>query len=193
MKYLHHDCRGRAVSNCRRVIGTATLAAFALAYQAVGDETDEGAETPSFYSVSVYDRKRDPNKDLEDTVAQATKEDKRILLFVGGDWCGWCKVFERVVRQHESVYRAMDEAFVVMKVDHARWGRNGRFLRRYPKAPGFPHFYVLEKDGSLLHSQGSRELETEDESSYSPESVLLFIDRWRRNSPETALPVVAAG
>lgn len=72
-----------------------------------------------------------------------------------------------------------------------RWGRNGRFLRRYPKAPGFPHFYVLEKDGSLLHSQGSRELETEDESSYNPESVLLFIDRWGRNSG--GLATAAAG
>ncbi|MCY4058627.1 MAG: thioredoxin family protein [Gammaproteobacteria bacterium] len=169
------------------------MAVFALAYSALGDERDEGADMPSFYSVSVYDRERDPNKDLEDTVARATKEDKRILLFVGGDWCGWCKVFERVVRDNESLYRAMGEAFVVMKVDHARWGRNGRFLRRYPKAPGFPHFYVLEKDGSLLHSQGSRELETEDESSYNPESVLLFIDHWRRNSPETALPAAAAG
>lgn len=180
MSSLNEHRRSRIVSHCQRVVGTATLAVFELAYPAIGDETDEGAQAPSFYSVSVYDRKRDPNKDLEDTVARATKEDKRILLFVGGDWCGWCKVFERVVREDEALFKAMGDAFVVMKVDHARWGRNGRFLRRYPKAPGFPHFYVLEKDGSLLHSQGSRELETEDELSYSPESVLLFIDRWRR-------------
>lgn len=170
----------------------ALLAALLVGHPAVGAEPGEGAEAPSFYSVAVYDKKRNPNKDLELTVARATQEDKRILLFVGGDWCGWCKVFERVVRDNERVFRAMADGFVVMKVDYSRWGRRGRFLRPYPKAPGFPHFYVLEQDGSLLHSQTGRELESEDGASYSPETVLDFLERWT-TVPKSAAPNEAAG
>ena len=63
-----------------------------------------------------------------------------------------------------------------MKVDYAPRGRNGKFLSRYPKAPGYPHFYVLAKDGALLHSQGTSELE--EGSSYNLEAVLSFLGRW---------------
>jgi hypothetical protein len=35
-----------------------------------------------------YDPKRNPAKDLEAATVQAAKENKRILLVVGGEWCG---------------------------------------------------------------------------------------------------------
>ena len=165
-----------------RVFGTGVLVALALAYPAAAGETGKAAEPLPFYTVAVYDGKRDPNQDLKDTVARATAEDKRILLFVGGDWCGWCKVFERFVRANESVSTAITDGFVVMKVDYAPRGRNGKFLSRYPKAPGYPHFYVLAKDGALLHSQGTSELE--EGSSYNLEAVLSFLDRWTPGASE---------
>ena len=50
------------------------------------DVADTSTEATSFYSVDVYDPARDASADLTATVAQATKDGKRILLEVGGLW-----------------------------------------------------------------------------------------------------------
>lgn len=162
------------------VIGLTAMALALLVSSASGaDYGPEQDHAEAFYSVSVYDKKRDPFADLEATVDRAGHENKRILLFVGGDWCGWCKVFECAVRANAPVLAAMSDGFVVMKVDYSRWGRRGKFLRQYPKAPGYPHFYVLEKDGALLHSQSGAELEAPDGSTaYDAGAVLAFLERW---------------
>lgn len=70
----------------------ATLAATLVAAFFVANQI-RSADPPSakgkakpLYSVSDYDPKRDPAKDLADTVAIARKDGRRILLLVGGDW-----------------------------------------------------------------------------------------------------------
>ena len=45
---------------------------------------------------------------------------------------------------------------------------------------------------SLLHSQEGRGLESEDGVSYSPETVLDFLERWT-SAPKPAVPSEAAG
>jgi hypothetical protein len=42
---------------------------------------------------------------------------------------------------------------------------------------GYPHIFVLEKDGSFLHSQETGILEIE--STYSKELMLDFIHKWQ--------------
>ena len=39
---------------------------------------------------------------------------------------------------------------------------NKAFLSKYPEIQGYPHLYVLEKDGTLLQSQNTAELEEPD-------------------------------
>ena len=51
------------------------------------------------------------------------------------------------------------------------------FLAEYPEADGYPHAYVLEKDGSFLHSQGTAELE--EGQSYSEMAMLTFLNDWK--------------
>ena len=36
---------------------------------------------------------------------------------------------------------------------------NKEFLSKYPEIKAYPHLFILEKDGSLLHSQNTEELE----------------------------------
>ena len=48
----------------------------------------------SFFTVAEYDPTHNPVKDLEATVQRAQAESKRILLDVGGEWCGWCHTLD---------------------------------------------------------------------------------------------------
>lgn len=66
--------------------------------------------------------------------------------------------------------------FLIMKVNYSEDNRNEAFLKAYPKVPAYPHFFVLERDGSFLHSQGTAELE--EGRGYNEKVFLSFLTRW---------------
>jgi thiol:disulfide interchange protein len=133
---------------------------------------------PSFYVVWDYDEGRDPAADLAEAVERAQREGKRILLVVGGEWCGWCKLLEEFIRNTPEVHTAMDASFLIVKVNWSRGNRNEAFLGQLPTIRGYPHIFVLEMDGSFLHSQNTGELE--EGRSYDLGAVLGFLNRWKR-------------
>ena len=63
-----------------------------------------------------------------------------------------------------------------MKVNFSEENRNADFLSPYPTIPGYPHLFVLDSEGTFLHSQGAGELE--QGRSYNQEAFLAFLERW---------------
>ena len=53
-------------------------------------------------------------------------------------------------------------------------------LSRYPKIPGYPHIFVLDESGRLLHSQDT--LPLEDRATYKEVAFLEFLTAWRPES-----------
>jgi thioredoxin-related protein len=123
-----------------------------------------------------FDPKRDPSKDLEAAVSRATREDKRILLDVGGEWCIWCKRMDEFFIAQKDIGAMLKSNFVVVKVNFSPENENKELLSRYPKIKGYPHLFVLEKDGTFLHSQDTGLLE--DGPSYSREKMIAFLTKW---------------
>ena len=133
-------------------------------------------EFASFYTVAEYDHTRDPAVDLKTTLERAQLEGKRVLVEIGGTWCGWCKLLDAYIHDHSSVSGKLEAGYLIMKVNFGQENKNEEFLAAYPTIPGYPHIYVLEKDGTLLHSQNTAELE--EGSSYNEEVLLAFLDKW---------------
>ena len=123
-----------------------------------------------------FDPKRDPVKDLEAAKAKATKENKRIILDVGGEWCGWCKLLDKFFIEKKDIGAFLNSNYVVVKVNFSPENENKAFLDAYPKIKGYPHFFVLEKDGKLLHSQDTALLE--EGQGYSEEKMMEFLKKW---------------
>jgi hypothetical protein len=134
-------------------------------------------ELTSFYTVAEYDPDRDPGTDLILTIQVAQELKKRIVMQVGGEWCGWCHKLDNYIADHAAVSQAIGQHFLIMKVNFSDENKNEAFLAQYPTIPGYPHLYVLESDGTLLHSQNTVELE--DGSSYNEAALLAFVDRWK--------------
>ena len=134
------------------------------------------AATSTEASFAGYDPTADPFLDLEQTVSEATSSGRRILLEVGGEWCIWCHYWEDFLAADAAVKEALTRAFVVLKVDYSPENDNSEFLSQYPEIPGYPHFFVLDTDGSFLHSQGTAVLELGE--SYESKKVLEFIRQW---------------
>ncbi|HCK40043.1 MAG TPA: thiol-disulfide isomerase [Planctomycetaceae bacterium] len=131
----------------------------------------------AFYSVDHYSESQDPFQDLSKTIQRAETEDKRILLQVGGDWCSWCVRISKYMESNQEIRQMLEQNFLVMKVTYPS-DNSEAFLAQYPKIEGYPHFFVLEQDGNLLHSQRTAKLE-EDES-YSEDAFAEFLSSWRK-------------
>jgi thiol:disulfide interchange protein len=133
-------------------------------------------EFAPFYVVSAYDEARDPAADLKVAVERAQKEGKRILLEAGGTWCGWCKLLDAYIHDNAKVSEKLASGFLIMKVNWSSGNKNEAFLGQYPDIGGYPHIFVLEKDGTFLHSQNTGDLE--EGKSYNEEAILTFLGEW---------------
>lgn len=106
-----------------------------------------------------YDPKADPAKDLAAAQAEAARSGKRILMDVGGEWCGWCHRMEAFIVGNPEIRTLLEANYVLLKVHFGDENKNEKFLSAYPKIEGYPHLFVLDANGKLLHSQDTGQLE----------------------------------
>jgi thiol:disulfide interchange protein len=123
-----------------------------------------------------YDDKADPAQELAALVPAAQASHRRILLVVGGEWCVWCHYLHDFLEKDTDIRSLWDERFVTLHVNWTEENRNEAFLSRYPKIPGYPHIFVLDEDGTFLHSQGTEVLESG--RGYSKEAIRAFLEKW---------------
>ena len=123
-----------------------------------------------------YDESRDPAADLKAAVSQAQRENKRILLEVGGEWCIYCRILNKVIHDDERLTQRLRDGFVVVKVNFSDKVKNEAFLSRYPQIPSYPHLFLLESDGALLLSQTPDDFMKDDK--YVPDLILAFLKKW---------------
>lgn len=165
----------------RRISAFATLAGWAfflsmvLAAPALGQSSAGQATVPSHLQ-KKFDPKRDAAKDIADAIALAQKENKRIILDVGGEWCGWCKKLDKFFEENAEASAILKAKYLLVKVNFSPENKNEAVLSKYPKIQGYPHLFVLDKNGKLLHSQDTGELETGDH--HDPAKVIPFLRKW---------------
>jgi thiol:disulfide interchange protein len=106
-----------------------------------------------------FDPRRDPAQDLAVALAQAKAGGKRVIVDVGGEWCSWCHILDRFFAGHAELDALRRARYVWLKVNWSRENENRAFLARWPRIAGYPHLFVLDADGELVHSQGTGALE----------------------------------
>lgn len=144
------------------------------AFAAPGQSASSVDELP-VYSV-VYDPQRDPFADGSAALELARATQRRVLIEVGGEWCSWCHVLSRFLESHPEVKNRMHEVFVVLKVNYSEENENSEFLQRFPEPIGYPHMYVADNDGTVLHSQTTAAFLHDGD--YSAQRWLAFFEQW---------------
>jgi len=125
-----------------------------------------------------YDPAADPFAQLQDAQATAAAEDKLILIVAGGEWCIWCHYLDAFLDENPDVATPLKDMFVVVKAYVGEDNENDAFFSTMPEAAGYPHFWVLASDGTMLASEGTLPLEDGDKS-YDKRKFTAFIDKWR--------------
>ncbi len=152
------------------------IVCFAFAFEAqMPSALTQEARTAA--NPNLFDPTRDAAKDIERALAEAARTGKRVLIDVGGDWCRWCHEMERYIETHAELRELRDRNFVTVKVNWSPENRNEVVLSKYPKIKGYPHLFVLDANGSLLHSQDTGLLE-DGKSSYNLEKFTAFLKEW---------------
>jgi thiol:disulfide interchange protein len=148
------------------VLKTALLALLLFASTAVA-ATDLPAK---------FDPTRNAAEDVATAVTEAKAQGKRVLVDVGGEWCVWCHILDKFMDSNADVRSERDAGYVVVKVNWSPDNKNTEVLSRWPKIKGYPHLFVLDEAGRLIHSQDTGALEAG--KTYDQDKMLGFFRKF---------------
>jgi thioredoxin-related protein len=150
-----------------------------LGIQANGGQSPAAA-APEYVPVREYDATRNAVQDLQTAETEARKTGKRVLMQIGGAgaWCDWCHFMDTFFQAHPELIELRDRNFVTLKVSVSVENQNREVLSRYPKIFSYPHFFILDDQGNLIHSQQTSELEMGQGNTYDAQKVQAFLLKW---------------
>lgn len=136
--------------------------------------------------IKVYDPEADAKEDIKEAVMTAKKENKHVLLKIGGNWCPWCIKFHNYIYNNAELKKMVEDNYVVVNVNTSKENKNADVLAElgYPQRFGFPVFVILDQDGNRIHTQDSGFLE--DGKDYSERKVTTFLRTWTTKALDPA-------
>lgn len=129
-----------------------------------------------YEEVRQYDPQRNAEADVQAAIAEARRSNRHLLVEVGGQWCIWCHILDKFFTDHPDLTALRKKNFVMVKVNFSPERENKKLLSQYPKIPGYPHLFVLDQNGKLLHSQDTGQLE--EGKSYNLGKLSAFLEKW---------------
>ncbi|HJV71615.1 thioredoxin family protein [Ideonella sp.] len=123
-----------------------------------------------------FDPARDAAKDVATAMAAAKAQHKRVIVDVGGEWCSWCHLLDNFIEDNADVKALVEAKYVWVKVNWSPQNKNESLLAKWPKIKGYPHLFVLDGTGKLVHSQETGSLEAEKD--YDKAKFVAFLKRY---------------
>lgn len=141
-------------------------------------QNNASSTPPKYVPVTRYDAKRSAEGDINDAVIEAQRTGRNVLVDVGGEWCVWCHILDSFFDQNRKLLKYREQNFLMVKINYSSENKNENVLSRYPRIPGFPHLFVLDGNGKLLHSQDTSQLEEGNSYNYNLDKVFTFLKSW---------------
>ena len=104
----------------------------------------------------TYDEKADAKADIATALAKAKKNNKRVLLMFGANWCGWCHKLHGVFESNREVGRTLLYEYERVNIDIGKMDKNtglGRKDGARTDKGGGPARTVLDGDGQGIDNQ----------------------------------------
>lgn len=128
---------------------------------------------------NLYNKDADAKAEIKEAVVKAAKDNQRVILIFGGNWCYDCHVLDQAFHEAD-VAPLLEKNFQVVHVDIGDDGKkNSNIAAEYdvPLEKGVPALAILGPGGKLLYSQ--RNGEWESARSLDPEDVIAFLNKWK--------------
>jgi len=135
------------------------------------------ADAPKTARPNIYDESLDGFKQIADALAVSQKQNKRILLQFGANWCGWCHLLHKLFVTDPAVSERLKADYVVVLIDVNK-EHNQAVIAKYgdPTRFGLPVIVILDSAGKPLTTKNTAELE--EGNHHNPAKVLAFLKEW---------------
>ena len=144
---------------------------------------------------SIYNKQADAREQVAKATAQAKRDDKRVFLMFGGDWCGWCHKLHGLFATNPEIRKTLSDEYIPVMVELE--SPNATELLKTCKAAlssdelqkgvGYPFLAVLDSEGKVVTAQRTDPLEQGDH--HGPKKVQDFLSRWVAAPKEANLVV----
>ena len=126
----------------------------------------------------LYPDNANAHAEIADAEARAARENKRILLIFGGQWCFDCHVLDAAFHLPE-IARVVDSSYEVVHVDIGHYDKNLDIVARCETSitMGVPALAVIDAKGKVLFGQKNGEFEKM--RALGPEDLLAFLNRYK--------------
>jgi thioredoxin-related protein len=126
----------------------------------------------------IYHPELDAKQQVTNALREAKKEHKNVILMVGGNWCRWCRMFQKFITDDASIDSIIKADYVFEHINYSKENKNLDLLKNleFPQRFGFPVFVVLNAEGKRIHTQNSAYLESGE--GYNPEKTFEFFEQW---------------
>jgi len=127
-----------------------------------------------------YNPDANAKADLKKAVELAKKENKNVLIQIGGNWCPWCLRFHALATSQPKIDSIINRDYVYMLLNYSKENKNMDVMEQlgFPNRFGFPVFVILDGDGKRLNTQDSGFLEHCREKGYDTTKVVTFLSQW---------------
>jgi thiol:disulfide interchange protein len=140
-------------------------------------QTDTPAEQAK---PSTYDESADATEQIAAAVAKAKKENRRVLLQWGANWCSWCHLLHGMMEKNPDVSRKLMYEYDVVLVDVGSDGVKNRDLARKYDATlaSFPYLTILDSDGEVVVNSQTEPFEVSgDKPGHDPARLVEFLTK----------------
>ena len=124
-----------------------------------------------------YDEKADAEADVAKAIKTAKAKHKLVLIDLGGNWCGDCRIFAGMIEQPD-LKAFVDKHYEVVTVNVGRYDHNMQIPARYGinKLNGVPTFLVIDTKGKLVNPDALFALT--DARHMTPQSLADWLAQW---------------
>ena len=129
---------------------------------------------------AIYDEQADAREQIAKALEHAKKENRRVLIQWGANWCGWCHLLHDTFKKDREIRRKLLYEYDLVLIDVGRGDKNVELAAEYKadfKKHGLPYLTVLDADGHAIANQetGSLEAKGEGAKGHDPKAVLDFL------------------
>lgn len=147
-----------------------------LVVSALAQSGKSPLKIPAQRNPNLYPADVNVQEEIAQTLSDASKEHKRVLLVFGANWCGDCYALDYGFHQ-PSIEPLLNANFKVVHVDVGRYDKNLDLAKKYQVDldKGIPSLAVISPQGAVLYSTA----QFERARVMSEEDVIQFLNTWK--------------
>ncbi|MFO1077192.1 MAG: thioredoxin family protein [Planctomycetota bacterium] len=165
-------------------------AAFPLLAQEAAPAKPKKAPEPQ-----VYDEQADGHKQVADALAKAKRDNQRVIIQWGANWCGWCKWLAGTMHSDQDLAHELLYEYQLVHIDVGRFDKHKDLAKELgADFKAIPYLTILDADGKALVQQNTEpfEINTADKHGHDPAKVLALLKE-HEAKPLDATEVLIAG